>query len=401
VGRVFSVALLLATFVTPLRAQDREDGGEVAASDETPASSEEDASPETVPADEEGPSAEAFASLQEGFGVRSRDGASELRVAGLLAVRGVVSKPPDEDASGEARVRLGRLAVQGHLADGLIRYFAQLEMAGGVQLLDLEVALALAPELQIRVGRIRTPFSRQFLVPLFAQQLPLRSVVSDYSRAGRDTGLTVEGRAFDGRFEYRVGAYDERLTDTPLIVGRLAVDPLGPLGYDETTARNPGDPRFSLGVNAFRGGRQREVRVADPTTGVVTSELAPETLRSAIGFDAAARVGPLGVSAEAFLGQRSAATGDEAKGAGAFVQAGVFVLPPHFEIVARYDWLTPDRDTSLRGLQRGEVGLNLYLLDAHLKVQASYVYTDVTDAVAAQVPAGSGHLVDLQVLLAL
>ena len=142
---------------------------------------------------EEEPTAEAFASLQDGFGVRSKDGRSVLRLGSLFAVRGFVEVPDEGDVVPRAEVRLARIAVFGHLAGGMCRYFGQLEMAKGVSLLDLELTGDFRPELQIRVGRFRTPYSREFIMPLTDMQLVARSVVSDYFRADRDTGVSVEG----------------------------------------------------------------------------------------------------------------------------------------------------------------------------------------------------------------
>ena len=355
--------------------------------------------PESHPEEEEASGAVGFASLAEGVGVRSADDGVRLRISPLLAVRGTLAKPDGQDVEGEGAIRLARVVVVGHLAQGLFRYFLQWEMAGTVQLLDLELTLALMPELWIRVGRIRTPFSRQFISPLFAMQLPLRSIVSDYSRADRDTGITVEGRAFGERFEYRLGVYDESLTVTPMVVGRLGYDPLGPFPYDETLARKPGPTLVSVGVSAYRGGRQTEQQVVVGTE--VVTETGPEVVQSAIGIDAALRVGPVGATAEAFLDQREDTAGGTIEGAGAFVQAGVFVLPGLLEVTGRYDWLTPDRDASLRGLQRGELGATLYFFEARLKLQTSYVYTAIDAPVAGLVQAAPGHLVDLQALFVL
>lgn len=348
-------------------------------------------------------SAEAFASLEEGFGVRSVDGALQLRIGGMFAVRSLYDAPDPGENSGRVELRLGRLFVSGHALARTLRWFAQLEMAGGVRLLDLELTIAPLPELTIRIGRFRTPAGREWLTPLNNLALIDRSVVSDFFRSDRDTGASLEGRLFDGILEYRAGVFDETLTSSPLITGRLAIDPLGAMPYDETTARAPGDPRMSFGVWSYRVARQRRMEVVDLDTGVVTSVTGPETERRAVGGDFALRVGPVDALAEIFFDRRRPEGGASTNGAGAIAQVGVFVIPGLLQLAARYDWLTTDREASTVGMQRVEVGCTLSFLEAHLKLQPRYTYTHTDDAVAASLPplARSGHLVDLQLLLAI
>ncbi len=387
-----------STDAEPGSTTDAGPSAEQAVREEAPIETVVETETETV-TEEESSGAEAFFDYDDGAGVRSVDRRRVLRISPLFAVRGVIDAPEGADADGEARIRLARVVLMGHLADGHVRYFFQLEGAGDFRLLDLEIAFVWRPELQVRIGRFRTGFSRQFIAPLTNMQLPVRSIVSDFSRADRDTGLSVEGRALDGRLEYRLGVFDERLTATPLVVGRVAFDPFGEMAFDETAARVPEGPtRLSVGLAAYHGGRQTEQTVVGPM-GEVTTMLGPEIVRSAIGLDAALRIGPVHATAEAFLDRREDPMGNTQVGAGAFAQAGVFVWPRFVEVVARYDWLTPDESASLRGLQRAAVGGNLYLLDGRAKLQASYVYTDVDTPIAGQLAAFTGHMVDLQALL--
>jgi len=394
-----ALALVGSTAAAQVESSDSGATTDADADIEAPRDSVVDAPAGPAPEESAGSGAEAFFNYTDGAGVRSVDRRRELRISPLFAVRGVVNAPEVGDADGEARIRLARVVLMGHLADGHVRYFFQLEGAGDFRLLDLELAFVWRPELEVRIGRFRTGFSRQFIAPLTNQQLPVRSIVSNFSRADRDTGVSVEGRAFDGRFEYRLGVFDERLTATPLVVARLAFDPFGQMAFDETTARVPGGPtRLSLALAGYYGGRQVEQTVISPTDEIVTM-LGPEILRSAIGLDAALRIGPVGATAEAFIDRREDPMGNTQVGAGAFAQAGVFVWPRFVEVVARYDWLTPDESASLRGLQRATIGANLYLLEGRCKLQASYVYTDVDAPIAGQLPAFTGHAVDLQALL--
>ena len=141
--------------------------------------------------------------------------------------------------------------------------------------------------------------------------------------------------------------YNEDLDPSPLVVGRLAFDPLGPMPYSEISPRTESAPRLSVGASGYWSERQGTRQEVD-AMGLLVSVPTPPVERAALGLDLAFRVGPFGLLAEGHLDRRER-EGIVALGAGAFVQAGIFIVPGIIEIAARYDWLTPDREISLVG----------------------------------------------------
>lgn len=243
-------------------------------------------------------------------------------------------------------------------------------------------------------------------MPLFALQLPDRSVVSDFFRANRDTGLSAEGQLFSGRAEYRVGVFNGNGINTGgndnrkvMVLGRIAFAPLGAVAYDETIARRDGDVRIAFGLGAYHDVKERAHSQVDLTTGMLVDVADPSLDRTAAGLDFVLRAGPFTFSTEAFVDRRRAQGVPEVVGAGLFAQAGLFVLPGQLELAARFNWLAPDVEAS-RAVERYELGGTYYLFDARMKLQARYAY-DHVDAGVSGVPLVTGHSAQLQILLAI
>lgn len=324
------------------------------------------------------------ASVREGVGVSSHDQRFALRLGMILVTRAGV----DERATPFAKVHLTRVLISGHVWGPRVRYFLGVELTREPYLRDLELTLAWRPELQLRVGRARTPFSRQFLTSRAQLQFTDRSFVSDFFRAGRGTGLALDGQPFAGRMEYRVGVYDDASGIVPsqalVAAARVAYNPLGAFALDETTARHEGEARVAIGVNAYTTTSSR-----DP--GDEPNETPTE--RSAVGVDLALRAGGLNVAAEAYVDRRRIAGAADRIGVGGFAQAGVFLVPTRFELAARVGRLA--RDLSTDHAWRVELGASYYLHEVGLKLQAGYGY-----AHASATALLTGHNAQLQAVLA-
>ncbi len=277
-----------------------------------------------------------------------------------------------------------------------IHYLLGVELTREPYLRDMEVTLAWRPELQLRVGRFRMPFSRQFLTSRALLQLPDRSFVSDFFRAGRGTGLALEGQLFEGRADYRVGVYDDMSGIGPpeglTAVVRLGYAPFGSLAFDETTARAAGDIRLAIGLSAYT--------TIPPREDVRTPDGAAPHERSAASLDVALRVGPVGLSAEAFVDRRRYIDVEDRIGIGAFVQAGIFLIPRKLELAIRISGLAQDLEsTSGTSAWRADLGATYYLFEAGAKLQPVYSVTNTSDAVR-DLSLVTGHNVQLQAMLA-
>lgn len=365
------------------------------------AQSEATSAPE-VPSSEGGPGTGTSAhpivsaSPSDGFGVRSSDGRYSVRFGAILSPRVGLDVSDAGDVEPFARLHLARLLLSGNVLGPHIHYLVGVELTREPYLRDMEMTFECRPELQFRVGRFRIPFSRQFLTSRAVLQLTDRSLVSDFFRAGRGTGLALEGQLFERRAEYRVGVYDAMSGTGPsnglTAAARLGYAPFGPLALDETTARDAGDIRLAVGLSAYTTMLPRDTAPGPEATAPLE--------RSAGGLDVALRAGPVGLSAEAFLDRRRYADVDDQVGVGAFVQAGVFVVPALLELTGRVGGLAQDpgsaSDTSA---WRAELGVTYYLLEAGVKLQAGYGYTSVP-GVVRDLSATAGHSAQLQAVLA-
>ena len=373
---------------------------------------EADSAPSTAEPSRDGIAAEAegvqlVASPEEGFGIRSADGRYSLMLGALFAATAGIDVPHQAKAQPGANIRLARMTLGGQLFGRHIRYFLNFELARRPELLDLEMTFEAIPELQLRVGQFRTPFSRQFMIPLFALQLVDRAVVSDFFRANRDVGLSLDGVIAKGLFEYRLGVYNGSGFNVSndnrelMFLGRLAVAPLGAVGLDETTARNDGPIRLAIGIAGYHRKREQSHIETDLMTGLPVTVMDPSRTRSAGGLDLMLRVGPFAFSSEFMFDRRETEGAAAQIGFGFFAQAGVFVLPGDLEVAARFNLLAPDLDNhGTKGLQRYEVGATYYLVNARVKLQLRYGYTH-TNVAVAQLPLPRGHQIVAQVLVAL
>ena len=359
------------------------------------------------PADE--PLSPVFASLDEGFGLRSTDDAYRLRIGGLLTPR--IGVRANDDVQTFADVSLARLNLTGHIADELFTYQFQLGFAKEPTLLDLEIDAHPSSWLTIRLGRYRTPFSREFMTGLPVIALPSRSFVSDRFRADRDIGVTLAATPFDGKLEVQVGAFDGSGTgrpfedSRPMALARFVTSPLGPVPYDNTVLTFDAPFRFAIGGGAYTSQRRGRRLLSDPSTGLV-EEVVSDTAqsRSAIGIDVALRIERVSMLAEAYLARSQAR--DEApveRSSGGFAQATVGLWERHLDSTFRFNLYAPDFDHhGLSGLRRYEVGLNWYILGKPLRLQMRYAYGEQDGSFTEPIVASQlAHEVVAQLMLSL
>lgn len=319
-----------------------------------------------------------------------------MRVGAILATRAGVVLPVAGDVTPFARLHLARLLLMGSTAASSLRYLLSVELTREPYLRDLELTFALRPEMQIHVGRFRAPFSRQFLTSRASLALMDRSIVSDFFRAGRGTGIAIGGPLFEGRAEYRAGVFDALsgvgLSERPLAAARWVYAPMGSLAYDETTARQSGQARLAIGLSGYSS------LPLERTAASLSAETAIE--RGTLGLDVAFRAGRWSLFTEAAMDRRRYKEGT-ASGAGVFVQAGVFLVPGTFELAGRVARLAQDL-SAMRGspLRCVELGVTYFMASAGAKIQGGYVHMTSSPAVDG-LQGAAGHEVQIQVQLAL
>jgi hypothetical protein len=272
----------------------------------------------------------------------------------------------------------------------------------------------------VKLGQFLTPFSRTFYTPVPKLLFQDFSLANNFFRSDRDTGAMVYGTPFEGRFEYYLGAFNgNRINqsgnddDKLLGVARMAVNPLGPVPYDETAGLAGKMPfRFGLAVNGYYGKvppGQPSVTAApafplpaNTTPDVVANPPASRDLTRTVGADLVVHYWLATVQAELYYRDLDpGGGGPRLKSKGGYAHASAFVFWPYLELAGRFSYLDADRLTASKTKQSSqtlgyEAALNVYPFANNLKVNVRYTYFDNPKAPVGKRPASHQFLAQTQ-----
>jgi len=283
-----------------------------------------------------------------------------------------------------------------------VRLFVQPEIATPTpRLLDFEITWQPKPEFAVRAGQFLTPFSRAFLTPVPVLQFIDFSRVNQKFRADRDTGVMIFGSTGKGKLEYYAGAFNGNGIDkggnddrTIMGIGRIAVNPVRPMPYDETPLlKGPVPFGIAIGVNGIADRAHPTKQQYDPQTGTQTTVNLPAETRLTGGADIAIAWNRFTFLGEAYAKRVQPDQAKSFQGFGAYAQTGFFLVPKKLEIAARVGFMDPntskDKDTEaqVEGL------LNGYIVGNHLKLGARYMYLHTDADTADGYKAGANHRV--------
>lgn len=300
-------------------------------------------------------------------------------------------------------VPLVRPVMDARLLGQRLRIFIQPELAAGSpRLLDAFIEVNFNHAAKLRAGQFRTPFSRAFINPIVALQLPDRGLVDDQFRLGRDTGVMFFGGVADKHLEYYAGVFNGAQINNlfgdlpaPMGIARLVYSFGTPVPYDQVPCARGSNPTgLSLGIDgAFR----RRQTQSDP---MAVNE---DSWHASV--DAALSAGLVSATAEGFLRGVKPSGGEWTTDWGAFVQGGVFVLPQAIELAARVGCMNPQSTGADAFLQSYEVDLNGYYdldgvaLGHHLKASARYALDHTRRSYGPGLDSGTRHRATVQVQL--
>lgn len=309
----------------------------------------------------------------EGAFLRSEDGRFALRVGGLLQVRLSGSTTSDVARRFDA-VPIARVYFQGNVAEPWLGYFIQAELAGqqspipeppvpqAPRLIDAWLDLQPASWFGLRVGMMRPAFTRSWIVGLQRMLMFDRTDANAFFRIhgplpqvsargthptvpwDRDIGVQVSGAPFGGYVEYALGAFTGngalmgRNGDKDLMpLARVAINPLGPVAYEETTAlTNPdSDLAIQLGFAAYQN--RYRVDFTDEQDQVTNATEEQKTL----GADVTIYGATVHFTAEGYLRSRRLVTGDRNKERGLMATLGWMFFAPYLEMAARASLVDP------------------------------------------------------------
>lgn len=355
----------------------------------------------------------------DGFAIKSSDGAYKLRF-GLQA--GLRFEPYWRDGVAQDRRELPtvRLLFEGNVFRPWLRYRTSLELAQNPPyLLDCYLDVQRWKELGVRLGQHSTPISRHEFANIEQILFPDWAQVANYFWTGRDKGATLQGSLFDGRFDYRVGAY----AASPLrqytsfdgawaAIARLTFSPLGESSASEVPYLSPKPVpfRFAFSLQGAAGDYRLGTENFNPTTFRFDLSATPSRKRQQLGgVDLSLQHQRVSVMAEAYLRRMDPSDGASYVSKGAWGQVGVALWKRMLDIGVRAnvldasDELSNDFGYALEGM------LGYYPFEnPHLSLKLRYGYghqdtpgSDALGSVALLMPPGTNHLLTAQITLAL
>ena len=261
--------------------------------------------------------------------------------------------------------------------------------SGGALLQQAWFDVAFKPQLALRVGKFKTPFSHAYLTTLgesLLPQMPLSlttSVIMPYSLnavmpgigTGFDLGVELHGLVRD-KFGYEVGIFNgtgasvntagKTLSDdwhipSLLYAGRLTYMPWGVMPSTQGNPNRLNENKLLVGVSASLNVESEYESTNDTRVGLEVAwlhrklYLAGELYYMNVGFTERQKID----ETYNFLG--------------GYIQGGYFVAP-RLQLAARYDFFNRNGMDTNGFLNMPAVGLNYFFKGCNLKLQAMYQY---------------------------
>ncbi len=336
------------------------------------------------------------AGLGRGITVRSADDRASMTIRARIQTRATVAdtEPDETPATSEVLVRRARLVLLGNAAGPAFTYYVQLSFANLDNEADLRLPLRDAyvtwsgrRDLNVRVGQMKVPFSRQRVVSSAALQMVDRSIVVSELNLDRDVGIQVFSKDLlgVGRLGYAVGLFGgegrNRVGRTAglLYTARLEAWPLGPFDdYVEADVLRLDRVRLALGVSAGYNQHTNRPRstigTPYPTGDVDYRHVAADLTLKWRGWSVTSEMMHRQASGTVSPAMAGGAPLAARSGWGAYLQGGR-VVATRWEVTGRFSHLVPDRGTDPTFTRAREMGAGVsYYLHGHdLKVQGDYV----------------------------
>ena len=312
--------------------------------------------------------------------IRTRDHAWELNPYAMVQLQHVSMFEKGEVSSTTFSLHSAKLIFHGHVFDPTLTYHFQLN-AGEGKVVAENIYLRWDPDLALGIlaGQIEVPFNRQHITLEAYQQLVDRSIVDQRFTLQRDIGAAAYAGDRGHRFEATLGVWNGARQNAPnddkTFMGtlRLAVNPWGPILYREADLDDSRSPRLSIAA----AGAYNPARVV-PDPGGVSPPLNWHHVAQAVG-EVTLRYRGASLSTEAHVRNHALDDGKSRLQYGAFGQLGVFVLPRHLELEARFAAILGKlgpRDAT----RELTAGVSYYFRGHRLKLQADASRLETRDA---------------------
>lgn len=263
-------------------------------------------------------------------------------------------------------------------------------------LIEAAVNYRLFDEVQIKVGQMKTPFSRQEITSDGALQFVDRSIVVESLKASYDIGAMLNGKIANGLAYYYAGIFggagqtSTRNSNDNMFVARVAVNPLGDMAYSEADLDGSAKPLLSIGASYFMNTLNK---TTTGTTSTLDNNISNYAASSgwlgksftsskfaandkidvdSYGVDLAFKWMGLSLQGEYLLGMAESqrtATKNLLLARGFYAQAGYMIIPKTLEAAIRYSYLDPNGSVTNDHVTE-QIGAVSYYFDKHnLKLQ--------------------------------
>lgn len=324
------------------------------------------------PARAEEPAASFGYDPDRGAFIRTRDGRWELNPYAMVQLQNVTLAAEGKPLSTSFSVHAAKLIFHGHIFDPSLTYHFQINAGDGkVAAEDIYLRWEPLPQLGLLAGQYEVPFNRQHITLEAYQQLIDRSIVDARFNLQRDIGAAAYLSDAAHRFEATLGVWNGSRQNAPnddksyMGTLRLAYNPWGPIAFREADLADSRRPRLSI-AGAFAYNPERVI----PDTTGAGSKVTWHRIAQGV-FEVTLRYRGVSLSTEAHARRLSLDSGATKLDYGAFGQLGVFVLPQHLELTARFAGL--DGDLGAHDTARElTTGASYYFRGHRLKLQADY-----------------------------
>ena len=324
----------------------------------------------------------------------------------------VIEYPGSPDNERNFSLREAEIGVEGHLYFDWLTYRATVEareedkgtydfgvkyaFVKGAYRYEADTDVAFEMKQGLTIGAMKIPFSRQSLYGSTSLQFIKRSMVVSEMPIRYDIGATYDSQYKVGhwaKFDLRAGAFNGQgdkvygvdNNDNMQYVGRLRVDLLSSMATGEGDTQ----PRYWLPLWGFGDSENRFNMPQISVGGSALQNNDIDRVHTAWGADFEFRWSGISLQGEYIFNRFEPELDDPLVGDtyadewetwGWYAQGGIFVLPRHLEVAARYEEYHLDLldDVSdQRFLATTTVGINYHFASFHgLKAQANYNFRE-------------------------
>jgi hypothetical protein len=305
---------------------------------------------------------------ERGAYIRTDDGRWELNPYGMVQLQNVTTWSSGEVRRTSFALHSAKAIFHGHVYDPSLTYHFQLN-AGEGRVVAEDVYLRWDPiaELGLLVGQVEVPFNRQHITLEAYQELIDRSIVDARFSLQRDLGGAAYVSDAAHTVEWTTGVWNGARQDAPNddasyeLTTRLAWNPFGPIAFREADLADSHHPRLSLAA----AGAYNPKRVVTDAAGhaTTTRRIAQDVIESTLRWRG------LTLSTEGHTRHLTDDRGRSRVDYGTFLQAGLFLVPRHVELITRAGAIA---GTLAQGdvAHEGTIGVSWYLHDHRFKLQA-------------------------------